>query len=188
MDLDVKKCCECRDQEEFGSSNLTAKEKLSDFIEDHSDVCGCATLLTVIALVGGTFWGICHHINKSKKEIMAKETLSIKVAEDMEPLFIQKLLPLIKNMNKKNASAGMQVAKQLVLMDKYDTPVVGLDLLAQKYLKLYNKSKNNVDFRDNVLLIQENMRNKNTPLPVQSHNKDKTYTQFIQQNRHEHTK
>ncbi len=195
MRLDVKKCCEYRDQEEFDNSNLSVKEKLNDFIEDHSDMCGCATLFTVMVLLGSALWGICHHINQSKKETLAKEALSIKVAAEIEPLFIQKLLPLVKNMNKKNASAGIQAAKQLVLMDKYDTPMVGLDLLAKKYLELYNGSENNVDFQDKVLLIRENMsfnyerkHNPSTPFPVQTHNKSKTFTQLIQQNSQEYTK
>lgn len=150
MDLHVKKCCDCLDEEE--NTKLTTQEKIKEYIEDHSDSLGC--LLSFIIL-GGLVLGGWSIYNHSVEKQQQEEAQKIQAQHDiklLEPLYIQKVLELSNKMTKENASYALQTAKYLVLMETNGNEM-SLDLLRKKYLDLYQKAGNNVSFQE--ILLQE---------------------------------
>ena len=197
MRLDVKKCCACRDIEDVeDNKDMTPQEKLKDFFEDHSDMCGCLFSLTILGILVGSVYGINNYIQQKKCEEKIACQRAEKTAKEMEELFIQKLFSLSNKITKKNVVSAMKVAKYLVLMERSSADERGLDLLVKKYCDLHQKSKNNVVFQDLLLQRQETLANNHIaprdnkqPTPVLIRETEQPYTQVIlKEKQQEHIK
>lgn len=125
--------------------DLSAGEKMKDFVSDHSDSLGCLATLSLIAV-------LCFGANKAYKYIDEKKECSrieMQMAEadapKMEEIYLRTLLPLASKITKENAPRVFNAIKHLLLID-YPDKGKAFDLLNKKYEKAYQEANNGVYF------------------------------------------
>lgn len=163
---DLKKKSSISSEQDDDFEQLTTKEKIKDFIEDHSDSLGCLIILFVIGglIAGGT--SIYNHIENNHKKAEEEKLFAQNEAKVLEPVFVQTLLTLTPYITKENASHTMQAAKHLLLMI-HEGKDCSVEVLCKKYLNLYTESDNNVEFQ-NLLMDRLDIIEKERKQPTET--------------------
>lgn len=159
---------DCLNEEE-DKKNLTAGEKIKDFVSDHSDSFGCLTFFIVLGFLAWVGNSTYNYFQERKHQEEVAKQQAIYDAEKLDSVFISALHPLVPKMTKENAPRVLNAVKYLILIDHPSANQAGLDILRKKYETEYLNHSNNSQFSDYLLMSQRELFmekvNKLTPSP-----------------------
>ncbi|MBR6663273.1 MAG: hypothetical protein IKL33_00440 [Alphaproteobacteria bacterium] len=135
---------DCLNEEE-DKKNLTAGEKIKDFVSDHSDSFGCLTFLMAVSLLSWGIYASYNYFEDKKEQAQLVANQALEESKKLDGTFIATLRPFVSKMTKENAPRVLNAVKNIMLID-HPNSAKALDLLRKKYETEYYKHENNYEF------------------------------------------